>query len=166
MSKTMFIDYRGEGFWAYDVAVGVFLKHLIDRACLRLPCAWLSDCTERWRVNAVVSDFGMHLDPEWTDSQRQLVRVLIEEACQELLKVEAFSADEAALWKVYNGEGIFARGEAQILASPSIELGRAVSLLLEGALPAAPTGRWWFYGAVDGVTTVRYGQTIDGDKHS
>jgi hypothetical protein len=155
MSKTMFIDYRGEGFWAYDVAVGVLLKHLLDRACLRQPSAWLSDCIERWRVNAVISDLGVHLDSEWTDTQRQVVRALIEEACQELQKFEAFSADEAASWKIHYGEGIFSRGQAQIPTAPSIELGRAVSLLLEGALPPAPSGTWWFYGVPDGVTTIQ-----------
>src|SRR5215469_2062300 len=100
MSKTSFIEYRGEGFWAYDVAVGVLLKHLIDRACLRQPCSWLSDCIEHWRVEAIVSDYAMSLDPEWTDSQRRVVKTLIEEACQELQKSEAFSAREAASWKI------------------------------------------------------------------
>ena len=154
MSQKMFVDYRGQGFWAYDVAVGVLLKHLIDRACLREPAPWLSECIERWRVNATVSDLGMHLDPEWTDSQRQIVRELIEEACQELQKVEAFSADEAASWKIHNGKGVFARGALCIPTAPSIELGRAVGMLLEGTLPAAPAGSWWFYGTPDGVTTI------------
>jgi len=155
MSRTLFIDYKGEGFWAYDVAMGLFLKHLIDRACLRQPSAWLSGCIECWRVNAVVCDFGMHLDPKWTDTQREIIQTLIEEACQELQKFRAFSADEAASWKIHDGEGIFARGAAQIPTAPSIELGHGVGLLLDGALPATPSGTWWFYGLPNGVTTIQ-----------
>jgi hypothetical protein len=158
MSKTMFIEYHGEGFWAYDVAVGVFLKHLVDRASQYAdaqPSAWLSDCIERWRVNAVITDYGLHLDPAWTDSQRQLVRTLIDEARKEMEKVEAFSAEEAASWDLHDGQGIFSRGEARILTAPSIELGQAIGLILDGALPEAPSGTWWFYGVPDGVSTIQ-----------
>jgi hypothetical protein len=158
MSKTLFIEYHREGFWAYDVAIGVFLKHLVDRASHHAdaqPSPWLSDCIDRWRVNAVITDFGLHLDPAWTDSQRQLVRTLIDEACKEMEKVEAFSAEEAASWALHGEQGIFSRGEAQIPIAPSIELGRAVGLLLDGALPQAPSGTWWFYGVPGGVSTMQ-----------
>lgn len=58
MSKTMFIEYRGDGFWAYDVAVGVFLKHLIDRAVLyneRQPSPWLGEDIKHWQMNIINS---------------------------------------------------------------------------------------------------------------
>src|SRR5262249_22499838 len=32
MSKTHYIQYRGDGFWGYDVAQGILLKHLADLA--------------------------------------------------------------------------------------------------------------------------------------
>lgn len=32
MTATQFIEYERDGFWAYDVVLGVFLKHLIDAA--------------------------------------------------------------------------------------------------------------------------------------
>jgi hypothetical protein len=104
---------------------------------------------------AGISDYGWRLDPEWTVAQRQVVRALIEEACEELQKAEAFPAEEAVSWKILDGQGVFSRGMAHIPTAPSIELGRAVCLLLEGALPAAPAGTWWFYGVPDGLTTIR-----------
>jgi hypothetical protein len=58
-------------------------------------------------------------------------------------------------WKILDGGGVFLRGEAQFSTAPCIESGRAVSLLLEGTLPTAPTGSWWFYGVPDGVTTIK-----------
>jgi hypothetical protein len=32
MSKTLFVNFRDGGFWAFDVVSAVFLKHLIDVA--------------------------------------------------------------------------------------------------------------------------------------
>jgi hypothetical protein len=32
MTMTQFVRHGDRGFWAYDVALGVFLKHLIDVA--------------------------------------------------------------------------------------------------------------------------------------
>jgi hypothetical protein len=32
MTATQYVEYANRGFWAYDVALGVFLKHLIDAA--------------------------------------------------------------------------------------------------------------------------------------
>jgi hypothetical protein len=158
MSKTRFIEYGGDGFWAYDVAMGVFLKHLIDQACRqveRQTLAWLTDSIDRWRENAVVPDVRLYLDPGWTDDQRRLVRTLIDDACRDLEKSESISAEEAASWKILDGQGIVLRGAAQIPTAPAVELGRAIGLLLEGALPEAPPGSWWLYGVEDGVSTIQ-----------
>ena len=38
---------------------------------------------------------------------------------------------------------------------PVIELGRAIISLLEGTLPRAPVGHWWFYEIEDMSTTMR-----------
>jgi hypothetical protein len=160
MSQTLFIKYGDAGFWAYDVAVGVFLKYLIDRAgqhIERQPSAWLNDCVKQWRVNAVMSEYGLHLDPTWTDDQRQTVSALIDDACQELQKAKQISADEAASWKILDGEGIHSRGAPWIPTAPAVELGRAIGLLLEGALPKAPSGSWWFYGTEGGVSMIKKG---------
>jgi hypothetical protein len=32
MSKTLFVHWRNNGFWAHDVGAAVFLKHLLDAA--------------------------------------------------------------------------------------------------------------------------------------
>lgn len=151
----MFIEFREDGFWAYDVAVSILLKHMIDRAQLREPCDWLLECLERWRINTLVSDFGMHLDPAWTLDQCVLVQTVISEAIQELKKVESISADEAAAWRVHDESGICFRGHKQILSAPIITLGQAITNLLQGALPKPPPGTWWFYGISEGTETIR-----------
>jgi hypothetical protein len=46
VSKSKFVGFRDDGFWAYDVGLAVFLKHLIDVAvphCSSPDGAWLTD---------------------------------------------------------------------------------------------------------------------------
>lgn len=158
MSQTLFVEYGDDGFWAYDVAAGIFLKHLIDCATQhieRQPCPWLSDCVEKWRVNAVMSEYGLHLDPAWTDDQRRTVRTLIDESCQVLQKSKSISPGTAASWKILDGRGVGLRSAGPVPTAPVVELGRAIGLLLEGALPKAPPGTWWFYGVEGGRSTLK-----------
>ena len=52
MSKTLYVDFRGQGFWAFDVVSGIFLKHLIDVAEPRITDRhepWLAEAVGRWR---------------------------------------------------------------------------------------------------------------------
>ncbi len=54
MSKTQFVDYGDAGFWAYDVALGIFLKYLIDaaEAVNARTAPWLAVEIENWRTVA------------------------------------------------------------------------------------------------------------------
>ena len=65
MSKTLYVEFRGRGFWAFDVVSGIFLKHLVDVAEARVAVRhepWLVEAVGHWRFNAVVSDCGLFLD--------------------------------------------------------------------------------------------------------
>ena len=153
MSCKLFVEYRRNGFWAYDVAVGILLKHVIDCAkkfTVQEGFAWLRDCVERWCVNAVISDFGMHLDEAWSEDQIQIVRQLIDDACNDLLQRECIPAEEMSAWNILDGEGVFPRGASQFPTAPVIELGRAVQSLFDGTLPKAPGGRTWYFGVESG----------------
>src|SRR2546430_13583559 len=149
MSQTQLIKYGEQGFWGYDVAVGVFLKHLIDHATKQIEqpnSSWLRQCLADWRASAVISDYTLSLDADWTADQRQIIQFLIQEACATLETVETISAEEAASWKILGDHGVFARGATQIRTAPVAEMGRAIGLLLDGTLPKTPQGTWWFYG--------------------
>ena len=162
MSKTQVVEYRGVGFWAYDVAGGIFLKHLIDCAHRHVGqegTKWLSDCVDQWRINAVLSDFGLHLDEKWSQSQLDVVLSLIDKACGTLEERETISAQEMKAWSILDGEGVFARGTAHFPTAPVVELGRAIQFLLRGTLPAPPEGTWWFYGVETGRTTLEMGSS-------
>jgi hypothetical protein len=56
VSKTKYVRYAGRAFWAYDVALGIFLKHLIDaaEASDQAKAPWLAPLVSSWRVAACV----------------------------------------------------------------------------------------------------------------
>ena len=83
---TKFVAYQGHGFWAYDVALGIFLKYLINVAEESSEAAhtWLSGRVSSWRVIACIHDIGLTLEADWSAVQRQMFVALAEEACARL----------------------------------------------------------------------------------
>ena len=149
MSRTKFVEYRDEGFWAYDVALGVFLKYLID---LAQPIAadpegnWLSEAISHWRISACISDLGFVVDSTWSSDQVDTFLTIAENACSELAKRDWIPANEVEHWDILDGEGVFARGDPVVTTQPVIELGRAIIDLVRGTLRQAPPGTVWFLG--------------------
>ena len=156
MSKTQFVDYGTQGFWAYDVALGVFLKHLIDAAeasdHARTP--WLSSAISSWRRVACVSDYGLTLDADWSAEQRQAFIALAEDSCSSLAKRDSIPAEEIAAWPLLDDLRIFPRGATEVATAPVVELGRAIIALVSGNLPEAPHGTAWLYGTPEGRRTI------------
>jgi hypothetical protein len=157
VSKTQFIKFGRQGFWAYDVAVGVFLKHLIDAAEGHpqgvLP--WLKDAISMWRVQACISDFGMTIDEKWTPHQLQTFLTLTEQACAALeQKRESIPAQEIVSWPLLEDYHVFPRGAESVATAPVVELARAIIALVKGELVDAPKGKIWLYGWPEGRTTI------------
>jgi hypothetical protein len=140
MSQTMFVHDRNDGgFWAYDVAVGVFLKYLIDAAesyADREDAKWIRGCIHDWRVQAILlSNSGLHLDRDLPIDQLAVIVRLIEDACAALHQKGSISANEMQSWDILDGKGVFARGHDPFPIAPVTELGRAIQALLLGTLP-------------------------------
>ena len=162
MSKSLFVEFRGQGFWTFDVVSGIFLKHLIDAAGSSMADqreSWLTEAVDHWRFNAVCGDCGLFLDDNWSPEQLQLVRTLAIAACEVLAKRREISAEEMSSWSLHDGEGVFPRGYASITTESAIRLGRAIIQLLDGSLPEAPRGTWWFFGTEDAPPTVAQRQS-------
>lgn len=155
MSATVPVSFRGSHFWAFDVGLGIFLKHLLDAARRRAAAenpSWIVDCIRRWRVNR--AEVGLHLDEKWSDDQLRSVVDLIEEACTVLKEKEMISVEERESWNDLDGLGVLSRGRSPFPTGPVVELGEAVRALLLGTLPASPQGTWWAYGWPRGRTTI------------
>ena len=157
MSQTLFIEDRGHGFWAFDLVAAVFLKHLIDVAAPRASAPddqWLVKAVANWRVNAVISDFGLFLDETWSEEQIKVLIELMGKACRLLEERVGIPAKEIQAWTILNDLRIYARGFETVPTGPVVRLGQAIISLLDGSLPMAPASTWWFYGIEDSPGTV------------
>jgi hypothetical protein len=164
VSQTQSVTYVDRGFWAYDVALGIFLKHLIDAALSsgEASTLWLSEGVASWRVWAVVSDFRLTLDGRWSAEQRKTFIALAEEACAVLATRDSIPAEEITSWPFVDDLRIHPRGANEVFTAPVIELGRAIIALLCGELPEAPQGEAWFFGTSTGRSTIRMDPSWDG----
>jgi hypothetical protein len=157
MTATKGIEFEGRFFWAYDVAAGVFLKHLVDEAeaSEQADEPWLSQAISDWRVQAAITEYGLTLEDKWSSAQRQAFIELAEAACKKLATRESIPAEEIVRWPLADELRIFPRGAKEVRTAPVIELGRAIIALVSGNLPQSPDGEAWFYGTPTGRSTIR-----------
>jgi hypothetical protein len=152
VSKTKNVEYAGRGFWAYDVGLGVFLKHLIDAGeeSNQAGTAWLTAALASWRAAAGIPDVGLSLDAGWSAEQRHTFVGLVEDACARLARRVSIPAEEIVAWPILDDLHIFPRGATEVETTPVIELGRAFIELVSGELPEPPAGKIWIYGTETG----------------
>jgi len=157
MSRTCFVEFRGDGCWAYDVTSSVFLKFLIEAAIKQSSVtaeAWLDDAISHWRSSAVVSDFDFYLDGDWSPSQVDLVVDLCRIATETIRAGGDLTAADVESCPVLDTQHIFTRGHDPIPAEPVARFGDAVIALLRGTLPRPPENRWWFFTLDEEVDTI------------
>ena len=149
MSATQWVECDGAGFWAFDVALALFLEALIAAARehgSREP--WLRGAIEDWTLTKTVNDHGLTLRTSSSDEKETLV-ALIERACDLLSEREVLTPAEVA------ARGGVPRGTEDVDVRHVIELGRAVAELVRGSLAPSPAGTEWLFGAPGGRTTIR-----------
>lgn len=152
MSRSMFVQYRDRGFWAYDVVLHVFLKHLIDVAAPRATepeHAWLAEAVAQWRVYACLTDFGFSINEEWSEDRIELVVSLCEEASGKVGDRESIGSEEIKAWPIHDHMRIDPRDEEQVPTRPVVRIGWAIIGLVRGTLGPPPPNCWWFYGLAD-----------------
>jgi len=155
MTATQFVSHGGEGLWAYDVALGVFLKHLIDATEAQEPLPeWLGTAVQDWRRTACISDYGLNFDAGWSSEQIATVVALVERACAALGARESIPSIEVESWRILGDVRMSARGAASIPTANVSALGRAIRSLLTGTLPASPSGTAWLYGTQEAPSTI------------
>jgi hypothetical protein len=160
VSRTAFVNYGDAGFWAYDVALSIFLKHLIDVVEPRADeprASWLREEVARWRVTAgpCQGTSGLEIKQSWSQAQLELFVELVRQVCDLMAKRQTWSAEEVTSWPILDDARIFPRDATLISTALVIQLGQAVVGLAEGTLPESPAGTWWLFGAPDGQDTIR-----------
>lgn len=163
MSKTKSVTHGDNGFWAYDIVLGVFLKYLIDvvEETGQAHVPFLADAVSEWRL-APIYDFGVTLKESWTPLQRQNILTFAEEACTRLATRESIPTEEIAGW-AFTGcnERVFHRGLKEVHTGPVIELGQGFIALLRDELPEPPKGEAWFFTDT-GRSTIRMQPSWNG----
>ncbi|GAB5407394.1 MAG: hypothetical protein Aurels2KO_56250 [Aureliella sp.] len=157
MPKTVFVKFRANGFWAYDVASSIYANFLVS-AAEKLDNDCIAESIHHWRVNAVVSDYGFYLDDSWSPEQINVVHELCGQASDSIRKSGDFDAETVGSWTQIDGGTICTRGHNEIPAEPIARLGDAIASLLTGQLPPAPENHWWFYGLDAETGIVKMGQ--------
>ena len=149
----LYIHFRDNGFWAFETAIDIFLRHLIDRAnyyFYQNEFEWLCEGIKEWEINSKSNFSGMYLDEKWAQNQFNLMLVLIEEVCEILSEYSTIPASE---WDSELGKKVI-QNTIQFPSKPVIELGRAIQSLLREDLPIAPDGKMWLYGTKNGRRTI------------
>lgn len=157
MTRTAFVSFRDDGFWAYDVAGSIFLWHLIDSAGQRLqsnPEPWLQNMVQHWRVAALVTELAHYADDDWSPSQVDTVIELSRNATDTIRRHGDFAADDVQSWPVLDDHRISTRGHDPIPAESVARLGDPFVTLLQGKLPPPPHNELWLYSLDDHVNTI------------
>jgi len=157
MSRSLYINFRDNGFWAYDVPSSVFLKYLIDAATDRLATGtdqWLIATVQHWRVSAAISDLSHYAEDEWSQSQIDTVIEMCRSATDAIRWRVGIPAAEIESWPILDDQRIFARGHDPVPCEPVARLGDAFIALLQNKLPIPPERHWWFFTLDDNVDTI------------
>jgi hypothetical protein len=165
LSKTQGVTFYSDFFWAYDVALGVFLKHLIDVAKAHPEEGKLSEEVLTWGTAYL---YGLNL----SDTFRSAADIetfisFASEACSRLKIRSFFPAEEVMSWMLADEPAlhISPRGDSQIATGPVVELGQAIVALISGRLDEPPPGYLWLYGLPDGRQTLRRRQARQSADH-
>lgn len=157
MSKASHVEFRGYGFWAYDVVYAVFLKYLIDAANEETSSnaeGWLQEAVSHWRINAAVSDLGVYLNDDWTQEQVDIVIDLCRKAVKAIRSRGDIPVYEIASVPICNDLYIDTRGHDPVPFEPVARFGDAMVGLLQERVPQPPSRHWWFFTLGDDVATI------------
>ena len=157
MTTTVRVDARG--FWATADAFGAWMGYLVeelaDNASVVLDPA-LRALAERWRVAAVVTDFGADAG-EVSDEQRSVLRAIAVAARSGPIFGD-LSTEQMQQWMILDGDPV-AGGWA---ANGTLELARLLEVadgfiaLLDNQFPPDPIVGAWLLGTGKGYQVVRY----------
>jgi len=153
MSRSVFVGFKGDGFWAYDVVSSTYLGFLTSAANVLATDKqqyWLEEAVRAWHINMEISDYGLHLDEDWSESQLETVRELCRFAIKKIRGADTILWSDIEMWPILPVR----RGHDSIPSEPVAGFGEAIIALLEGKLAQPPTGHWWFYTLDDKVDLI------------
>lgn len=160
MSRTTTVTVGSRHFWAVDDAFGVWLGYLVEEVGdpAASPDPWLGELAQRWRVAAVVTDYGLELEsltPEQTDRLRSIALAARQKASDE----GDLSEEQLRRWLVVDDlpvAGGFSRTGSQVEVRRVLEVADGFVALLDGDLAPDPPQGVWLLGTGRGFDVMRY----------
>jgi hypothetical protein len=164
VSRTVAVTCGSQEFWAYDLALGIWLKKALDEIARQgwqgepsPAAAELSD----WATVAVLgSSSVLDLTPRSLTLARQDNFEGIATGIETWLESrERLSGPELAEWRLLDDAPI-SRADAPAVVengtetAPVIDLGRALVSAVLGVLPPPPPATWWAIGFASERTTI------------
>lgn len=157
MSCTQYIEFRGAGFWVFDVVSSVFLKFLMNAAEEQItanPEDWLRESISHWRINATTTDFGFYLNDDWTEAETAVVIAMCRAAIEAIRVRGNISAVDLQSQPILDDLFIDTRGIDLIPSQPIIKFGEAVTALLENKLSKPPLHHSWIFDLDDEIRMI------------
>lgn len=158
MSKTTFVSYQDQWFWAYDVSLDILLKFVIEVGEAYQGLSgdnWLVKTLNKLRVIIRVNDYGLDVDGICPPEEIGHFVKILNEAMDLISRTESLSENEIRSWEILPDCHISTRGQEIVRTKPIIELGQAIVDMINHSLPDAPTGTRWLHGAPGGIITVK-----------
>ncbi|MFE5852442.1 hypothetical protein ACFQ61_04370 [Streptomyces sp. NPDC056500] len=153
MSRATPVCFGDRLFWAYDVGLGVLFAEAIrvaEQSAAKRHPLWWGELVHQLRVHAVVgASMAVLLDEFSAEEQRALLG-WVSRAGVQLTERGGVDLAEVAGWNVLDGQTIDLRGARHVAPGPLVELGQAMSDLVDDTLPPPPPGRHWYFGTPAG----------------
>jgi len=160
VSKTVAVTNGEVSFWAYDLALGIWLKLFCDEVRSQGwagPGATFESDVREWELTAVLgANRGLDLAREWTIEKRLMFDEAARRVQQALAAGDHLGSDEINSWRLLDGQPIARAGTlgGRLQAEPILDLGEALMGLVAGNLASAPPGTWWMIGYSPERTTI------------
>jgi hypothetical protein len=165
VSKTVPVRCADQEFWAYDLALGIWLKKALDEVHSN---GWQgepgasADELRGWETVAVLgANSLLDLTPRAeTAPRRENFEAIATSVEAWLVDRERIPGVELASWRLL-GNAQLSRSDAPAIVEygmqtgPVVDLGRALLAAVRGSLPPAPTSTWWFFGYEVGGSTIK-----------
>jgi len=152
--QTTFIQIGEHGFWALADAFGAWMGYLVEEFADRAPVLLdpaLSALAQKWRVAAVVTDYGADAG-DLSETQRAALRSIAVAARARAETVGDLSAERMREWIILDGSPV-AGGWAvggTVELSRTFEVADGFLALLDNELPPDPPPGAWFLGPATG----------------
>jgi hypothetical protein len=164
VSKTVVVECGDQRFWAYDLALGVWIKKALDHVTAHRyqgdPSPGSAELHD-WEHVAVLGSSSIFdlTARSLTAGRRQNFKAIAASVEKWLGLRERLPGPELGAWRLLDGSSVAGADVPAVLehgveTAPVIDLSRALVSAVLGVLPPAPPATWWAIGFAGERSTI------------